>query len=203
MLLFQLINLQLSHLASYLVNLQYPMGIDLASYVVQHPESVLHLCEFTCSPTSKTPESNQQQNPLFQQKSKMHSTAHKHHLHTKHPFAYPVLLPFPGGTLTEGFALVASVRSQRGLPWWRLCTHRGVCPGGVCVLTEGFTLVAYVGLSMASSPMKKSRSSTPLSTLLWAWSTTFADSLMAIPEGKQHKASITTHIPSNDQERMT
>ena len=155
------------------------MGIDLASYVVQHPESVLHLCEFTCSPTSKTPESNQQQNPLFQQKSKMHSTAHKHHLHTKHPFA------------------------SRPAALSRRHSYRGVCPGGVCVLTEGFTLVAYVGLSMASSPMKKSRSSTPLSTLLWAWSTTFADSLMAIPEGKQHKASITTHILSNDQERMT
>ena len=104
------------------------MGADLASYVVQHPESVLHLCEFTCSPTSKTPESNQQQNPLFQQKSKMHSTAHKHHLHTKHPFAYPVLLPFPGGTLTEGFALVASVCSQRGLPWWHMWVYLWLRP---------------------------------------------------------------------------
>ena len=125
------------------------MGADLASYVVQHPESVLHLCEFTCSPTSKTPESNQQQNPLFQQKSKMHSTAHKHHLHTKHPFASrPAALSrrhsyrgvCPGGVcaLTEGFALVASVRSQRGLPWWRLCAHRGVYLGGICGFIYGF-----------------------------------------------------------------
>lgn len=71
-----------------------------------------------------------------------------------------------------------------------------VYPDGVCALTEGFTLVAYVGLSMASSPMKKSRSSTPLSTLLWAWSTTFADSLMAIPEGNSTNCpSPHTFIP--------
>ena len=74
----------------------------------------------------------------------MHSTTHEHHLHTKPRFASPVLLPFPGGALTEGFALAASVRSQRGLPGRRLRAHRGVCPGGVCALTEGFALVASV-----------------------------------------------------------
>lgn len=43
------------------------------------------------------------------------------------------------------------------------------------------TFVAYDGLSMASSPMKKSRSSTPFIILRWAWSPTLADSLIAIP----------------------
>lgn len=47
---------------------------------------------------------------------------------------------------------------------------------------QGFsTLVAYDGLSMASSPMKKSRSSTPFIIRRCAWSPTLADSLMAIP----------------------
>lgn len=43
------------------------------------------------------------------------------------------------------------------------------------------TFVAYDGLSMASSPMKKSRSSTPFIIRRWAWSPTLADSLIAIP----------------------
>ena len=45
------------------------------------------------------------------------------------------------------------------------------------------TLTAYPVASMASSPMKKSRSSTPLANLLVTASPTFADSLTAIAEG--------------------
>lgn len=111
-----------------------------------HPGPVLHpgAVWFTCSPTSETPESNQQPKPVFQQKNKTHSAAHGHCPRTEQPSVSPVPLPCPGCALTGEFTLAVSVRSQ-----------------------ARFTLVAYVGLSMASSPMKKSGRQHPQYPPLW------------------------------------
>lgn len=59
--------------------------------------------------------------------------------------------------------------------------HTSVLRRGNSQRLGDFTFVAYEGFSMASSPMKKSRSSTPLIILRCAWSPTLADSLIAIP----------------------
>ena len=159
------------------------MGADLASHMVQHPRSVLHPKAVWVHLLSHI------------KNTRVKPTTTKTSFPTEE---LKCTLPFTGTVSTQSTPL----HHLSCCPFLAVLL-RGGYPGGICALTEGFTLVAYVGLSMASSPMKKSRSSTPLSTLLWAWSTTFADSLMAIPEGKQNKASITTHTHSNHLERIT
>lgn len=58
------------------------------------------------------------------------------------------------------------------------------------------TLTAYPVASNASSPIKKSRSSTPLYNLRLDWSPTFADSLMAIADGMINCGSLFPANPS-------
>lgn len=58
------------------------------------------------------------------------------------------------------------------------------------------TFTAYPVASMASSPIKKSRSSTPLQRRLIVWSPTEADSLMATAEGMMICGSLLPAKPS-------
>lgn len=68
----------------------------------------------------------------------MHSAVHGHRLHTKHPSASPVLLPF------------LAVLLQGGLPWRHLCAHRGVYLGGIRGFIYGF--VPYEEVQVVNSP---------------------------------------------------
>ena len=61
--------------------------------------------------------------------------------------------------------------------------------------TLGLTLTAYDVASSASSPMKKSRSSTPFPSRRMAWSPTFADSLMAMQDGRMNCGSVLPAYP--------